>query len=142
MVSASRWLVGSSRRSMSGASRRSLQSATRRRSPPERVEHVGVVGRAAQRLHGDVDAGVEVPQVLRVDEVLEARHLVRGLVGVVHGELVVAVEDGLLGLHALHDVAADVELLVERGSWGGSPTRAPSAAQASPWKSLSRPAMS
>src|SRR4028118_307848 len=92
MVSASRWLVGSSRRSMSGASRRSLQSATRRRSPPggggtsaggggrreeEHVRglgeelaerdaaalsageggHVGVVGGAAERLHGDVDLG-------------------------------------------------------------------------------------
>ena len=35
--SASRWFVGSSRRSRSGAERSSRQSATRRRSPPESV---------------------------------------------------------------------------------------------------------
>ena len=59
----------------------------------EGVGH-GVVGRAAQRLHGDVDLAVEVPEALGVDLVLEAGHLVGGLVGVVHGELVVALEDG------------------------------------------------
>ena len=36
------------------------------------VHDVGVVGRAAQRLHGDVDAGVEVPEPFGVDLVLDA----------------------------------------------------------------------
>ncbi len=81
-------------------------------APRERVGH-GVVGRAAQRLHRDVDLAVEVPEVLRVDLVLEARHLLGGLVGVVHGEVVVALEDGALGRNALHHVAADVEGGVE-----------------------------
>ncbi len=63
---------------------------------------------AAQRVHRLLDLRIEVPQILRVDLVLELRHLVGGLVGIVHGELVVAVELGLLLRHALHDVAGHV----------------------------------
>ena len=43
---------------------------------------------------------------MRLDLVLQLGHLVRGLVGVVHRELVVAVEDRLLGGDALHHVLA------------------------------------
>ena len=79
----------------------------------------GVVGRAAQRLHGDVDLAVEVPEVLGVDLVLEGGHLLHQLVGIVlgdlHRHLVVALEQGALGGDALHDVAADVERRVELG---------------------------
>ena len=92
-----------------------MQSATRRFSPPESVVDRGVVGRAAERFHRDVDLAVEVPEVRGVDLVLELGHLVRGLVGVVHGEFVVAVEDGALGGDAFHDVAAHVERGVELG---------------------------
>ena len=53
---------------------------------------VGVVGRAAQRVHRLLDLAVEVPQALGLDLVLQPRHLVGGLVGVVHRQLVVAVE--------------------------------------------------
>ena len=67
---------------------------------------VGVVGRAAQRVHRQIDLAVEVPQVLGVDLVLQLGHLVGGLVGVVGGDLVVAVEQRLLGGDALHDVLA------------------------------------
>ena len=70
------------------------------------LRHVGVVGRAAQRVHRLVDLGVEVPQALGLDLVLQLGHLVRGLVRVVHGELVVAVEDRLLRRDALHHVLA------------------------------------
>ena len=58
----------------------------------------GVVGGAAQGLHGDVDLAVEVPEVLGVDLVLEGGHLLHQLVGVVlgdlHRDLVVAGEEG------------------------------------------------
>ena len=74
---------------------------------------VGVVGRAAQRVHGKIDLGVEVPEVLRLDLVLEFRHLPGGLVGIVGGELVVAVEQRLLRGDALHDVLAHGLLRVE-----------------------------
>ncbi len=74
---------------------------------------VGVVRRAAQRVHRQVDLGVEVPQVLRVDLVLQLRHLVGGFVGVIGGDLVVAVEQRLLGRDALHHVLADGLALVE-----------------------------
>ena len=75
--------------------------------------HVGVVGRAAQRVHRLLDLAVEIPQALGLDLVLQPRHLVRGLVGIVHRELVVAVEDRLLVRDAEHDVAAHVERRVE-----------------------------
>ena len=75
--------------------------------------HVGVVGRAAQRVHGEIDLAVEVPQVLGVDLVLQLGHLVGGLVGVVRGDLVVAVEQRLLRRDALHDVLAHGLLRVE-----------------------------
>ena len=67
---------------------------------------IGVVGRAAQRVHRQIDLGVELPEILGVDLVLELGHLLGGLVGVVGGDLVVAVEQRLLGGHALHDVLA------------------------------------
>ena len=68
--------------------------------------HVGVVRRAAQRIHRQVDLAVEVPQILGVDLVLQLGHLVGGLVRVVRCEFVVAVEQRLLGGDALHDVLA------------------------------------
>ena len=68
-----------------------------------------VVGRAAERVHRLLDLAVEVPQVLRLDLVLQAGHLVRRLLGIVHREVVVAVEDVLLGLDAEHDVFSHVE---------------------------------
>ena len=68
--------------------------------------HGRLVRRAAERVHGLVDLGIEVPQALGLDLVLERRHLVGGLVRVVHGEVVVAVQDRLRGSDALHDVLA------------------------------------
>ena len=65
-----------------------------------------IVRRAAQRVHGLIDLGIEIPQALGLDLVLETRHLVRGLLGIVHGELVVAVEDRLARRDAVHDVLA------------------------------------
>ncbi len=74
---------------------------------------VGILGRAAERVHRLVDLGVEVPQVLRLDLVLQGRHLVGGLVRIVHGEFVVPVEDRLLLGDAEHDVAAHAERRLE-----------------------------
>jgi hypothetical protein len=78
-----------------------------------KLGHVGVVGRAAQRVHRQIDLGIELPQVLGVDLVLELGHLLRGLVGVVGGDLVVAVEQRLLRRHALHHVLAHRKLRIE-----------------------------
>ena len=71
--------------------------------------HVGIVRRAAERVHRLFDLALEIPQALGLDLVLEGRHFVGGLVGIVHGELVVAVEDRLLLFHAEHGVALHVE---------------------------------
>ena len=59
------------------------------------LRDVGVGGRQAQRVHRVLELRVEVPGVGGVDLVLQARELVRGLVGVVGGELVEAVEQRL-----------------------------------------------
>jgi hypothetical protein len=69
--------------------------------------------RAAQGFHRHLDLAVEVPEVLAVDDVLEFRALVGGLVGIVHHQFVVAVEDRLLFGHALHHVSEHVQALVE-----------------------------
>ncbi len=63
---------------------------------------------AAQRVHRLIDLGIEIPQALRLDLVLQARHLVGGLVGIVGGDLVVAVDQRLFLGDAFHDVAAHV----------------------------------
>ena len=75
--------------------------------------HLRVVGRAAERVHRLLDLAVEIPQALGLDLVLKPGHLVGGLVGIVHRELVVAVEDRLLVLDAEHRIALHVELGVE-----------------------------
>ncbi len=81
----------------------------------------GCIGRGrAQRVHGDLERGVEVPAVGGVDLLLHAGELVRSLLGVVHRELVEAVEQVLDLGDAVLDVAADV---LGRGR-GGAPARA------------------
>ena len=74
---------------------------------------VGIVRRTAQRVHGQIDLAVEIPEVLGVDLVLELRHFVGGLIRVVRGQFVIAVEDRFLGGDALHDVLSDRLRLVE-----------------------------
>ena len=68
-----------------------------------------------ERIHGGVELRVQVPGVGGVDALLDARELVRGLVGVVGGELVEAVEQRTGLRHAVLDVAAHVLALVELG---------------------------
>jgi len=75
--------------------------------------YVRLTRRAAQRVERLLDLGVEVPQAKRVDLVLERRHLIGGLLRVVGGDLVVAVEDGLLLRDAFHGVAEHVLLGIE-----------------------------
>ncbi len=69
---------------------------------------VGVAVGTAQRVHRLVDLAVEIPKALRLDLVLQPAHLFRRLVGVVGGDLVVAVDQRLLRRDAFHDVAAHV----------------------------------
>ena len=70
-----------------------------RHAPPlaaGKLGDVGVVRRTAQGVHRLIDLGIEVPQPLGFDLVLQLGHLVGSFVGVVGGELVVAVDDRLL----------------------------------------------
>jgi hypothetical protein len=68
--------------------------------------HVGIIRGAPQGVHRQVDLAVEVPEVLAIDLVLKLRHLIGGFIGVVGRDLVVAVEQRLLGGDSLHDVLA------------------------------------
>ena len=72
------------------------------------LRHVGIARWAAQRIEGLLDLRVEVPQVQRVDLILQRRHFVGGLFRIVRGDLVVPVEDGLLFRHAFHGIAEHV----------------------------------
>ncbi len=78
-----------------------LQQQPAKRDPAplaaRELGHIGVVGGAAQRVHGEIDLGIEIPQALGLDLVLQLGHLVGVLVRIVHRQLVVAVEHGLLG---------------------------------------------
>jgi len=67
---------------------------------------VGLVGRAAQRIHRLIDLAVEIPEAGGLDLVLQFGHLVGGFLGIVHGELIVAIEDRLLLADAEHHVFA------------------------------------
>ena len=77
------------------------------------VLHAGMRRRAVQRLQRLLHLRVEVPQILPVDDVLQPRHLVGRLVGIVHRQLVIAVEHGLLLRHALHRIAEHVHIGVK-----------------------------
>ena len=87
---------------------RLLQEEPAERHPPPlaagQLHHVGLVGRTPQRVHRQIDLGIEIPQPLGLDLVLEPGHFVGGLVGIVQRQFIVAVEDRLLRRHALHDV--------------------------------------
>ena len=56
----------------------------------------GVVGRTAERLHRLIDLRIEIPKALGLDLVLQLGHFIGGLVGIIHREIVVAVEDRFL----------------------------------------------
>ena len=77
--------------------------------------HVGVGGREAERVHGRLHHGVEVPGVGGLDAVLKAPELVRGLLRVVRGQLVEAVEQVAHLAHSVLHVAAHVLGLVQGG---------------------------
>ena len=77
------------------------------------LRDVGVGGRQAQRVHRVVDVRVEVPRVGGVDLRLQRGELVGGLVGVVGGQLVEAVEQRARAGDPVLDVAAHVLGLVE-----------------------------
>ena len=72
-----------------------------------------VARRAAQRVHRVLDHAVEVPRVGGVDLLLQARELVRRLLGVVGRELVEALHERAQRPDAVEDVFADVARLVE-----------------------------
>ena len=85
------------------------------------VRHRPVARRAAESVHRNFDIAVEAPQVLSVDDVLKLCLFVEELVhlvvfhgfGELHGNLVEAVEHGLLLGHGLHHVFLDGQVRVQ-----------------------------
>ncbi len=110
------------------------QQAAERHAPPlaarERGD-VGVVGRAPERVHGDLDVAVEVPRVCGGDLVLQlglqrADLLVVRVRVAPHGhDLVVAGQHVADRADAVHHVAEDVLGRVELGSWARHADREP-----------------
>ncbi len=82
---------------------------------PAQVPDGRVARRAAQGVHGRVHQRVEVPGVGGVDLLLQRRELVRGLLGVVGGQLVEAVEHVAQRADPVLHVAANVLGLVQLG---------------------------
>jgi len=105
--------------------------------------HVRVRRRQPQRVHGDLERPVELPQVLRVDLVLQLALLLEELVHLVgrqvlaeaHGDVVEAIEQRLALLHRLGDVAEHVFFRIELRLLREEADLMPSAGRASPWKS-------
>jgi hypothetical protein len=91
------------------------QAAQRHAAPLAAGERgrIGVAGREPERVHRLVELDVEVPGVGGVDLLLQARELVGGLVGVVGGEVVEAVEQAAQLGDAVLDVGAHVLALVQ-----------------------------
>ena len=81
-----------------------------------KVLHAPIVRRAAQGVHGLIDLGIEIPQILGLDLVLERRHLVGGLLGIVHGEIIVALENTLELSHTELDILAHGLVVLEPGA--------------------------
>ena len=79
------------------------------------LRDIGVGGRAAERVHRDLERRVEIPGVERVDLLLHASELVGDLVGVVHRELVEAIEQRARLRDPLLDVALHVLVRIEVG---------------------------
>ena len=74
---------------------------------------VGIIRRATQRVHRLIDLAVEIPEPGGLDLVLQLGHFVGSLVGIVHRQLIVAIEDCLLLGDAQHDVLAHGQAGVE-----------------------------
>ena len=72
-----------------------------------------VVGRTAERIHRLIDLRIEIPKALVFDLVLQLGHFIGGLVGIIHREIIVTVEDRFLRADAQHHIAAHVEIIVE-----------------------------
>ncbi|MDF2799281.1 MAG: hypothetical protein K0R85_2025 [Devosia sp.] len=92
-----------------GAKRHAAAFTTRQ------LGHIGIARRAAQGLHRHLDLGFQIPQGLGVDLVLQLGGLIGGLVGIVHHQFVVAIDDGLLFLHPGHDIAEHIERRIKLG---------------------------
>ena len=102
--------------------------------------HVGVRRRQAQRVHRVFELRVEVPGVGGVDLRLDPAELLGGLLGVVGGQLVEAVEQRLgLGDAVLARCPCTSLLSSSCGSCSSIPTVAPGASAASPRYSWSTP---
>ena len=113
MVSASRWLVGSSRIRMSGLKMSSWARATRFRWPPESVPIFGRrVGDVETRQHGP-GIGLDLPAAVHLEFVLEVGHALEGR-GVVFS-VRYFMTNGLVIADRLHHAAARRKDRLEHG---------------------------
>jgi hypothetical protein len=106
--------------------------------------HVGVAGRNAQRLHGQLECAVELPCVRRVDVILKLSLLLEQRI---HLRCVERVREARARSSSRcartpsSTLPSTSFVGSSSGSWARWPTRMPGVGRASPTKSASRPAM-
>ena len=125
---------------------RRRQRATRRRSPGQRAD-VAVAFGEAERVHGPVERGIEVPHVVTVDLLLDLGLLgqERVVVGVRLGELPeISLKRSSRSRFSRTPSSTLPRTSLSRsrsGSWGSRPTVAPGVSSALPLDVSSSPAM-
>ena len=82
---------------------------------PRQGFHIGIIRGATKGVHRDTDGGFKLPQVARVDLVLQGGHFIGRLIGVIHRKFVVPFKNGGLFGHAEHDVALHVQRGIKVG---------------------------
>ena len=70
---------------------------------------------APQGVHRHFDLAIQIPKVLRINNVLKPRHLFRGFVRIVHGKLIILVKHRTLFSDAIHHISQHVLFRVQLG---------------------------
>ena len=76
--------------------------------PTRQLGHIGITHRTPQCIHRHLDLTVQIPKVLSVNYVLEAGHLLSRLLGIVHGNFIVTVQQRALVRHPFHHITQHV----------------------------------
>ena len=96
--------------------RRFQQQFTQRHTAPFTARkrcHIRLIRRAAQRLHRDIYLAVQIPEVFCVDLILQLRHFIGGFIGIIHRQLVIAIQNGFFLGHAQHHVFAHIQAVIQ-----------------------------